>query len=171
MTGDVNDTMAEAPFEADPFCKALFESLGPEVRASFTEIQMNALVSSLTRMSRQRHSLDLRAQVSLFFQRYYVVLLAGPDRRHMVMKTLARRRRLSFYAGTGATLGMAGFAALSILSVLGLVAAYLLKSMAGIDILPDRHTWELLGNASLRPATHFANAALEYVRDALKSMA
>ncbi len=171
MTGEVNDTATEAPFEADPFCKALFESLGPEIRASFTETQMNALVSSLTRMNRQRHSLDLRAQVSLFFQRYYVVLLAGPDRRHKVMKTLARRRRLSFHAGTGATLGVAGFATLSILTVLGLVGAYLLKSMAGIDLIPDRHIWELLGRDSHLPAMQFANSALEYAREALKSMA
>ncbi|CAA7627696.1 conserved hypothetical protein [Candidatus Terasakiella magnetica] len=168
MTGNLND---EAPFEADPFCKALFESLGPDIRASFTEAQMNALVSSLTRMNRQRHSIDLRAQVSLFFQRYYVVLLAGPDRRHTVMKTLARRRRLSFHAGTGATLGVAGFTTLSILTVLGLFGAYLLKSLAGIDIFPDRHLWDFLSGELLHPAMQFANSALESAREALKTLA
>ncbi|CAA7621960.1 3-phosphoshikimate 1-carboxyvinyltransferase [Magnetospirillum sp. SS-4] len=171
MTGDVNDNAPEAPFEADPFCKALFESLGPDIRASFTETQINALVSSLTRMNRQRHSIDLRAQVSLFFQRYYVVLLAGPDRRHKVMKTLARRRRLSFHAGTGATLGVAGFMSFSVLTVIGLLAAYLLKSMAGIDIFPDRHLWDFFSGELLQPAMHIANSAREYARDALKSLA
>lgn len=171
MTGDVSDATTEASFEADPFCKALFESLGPDIRASFTEAQIKALVLSLSRMNRRRHSLDFRGEISLFFQRYYVVLLAGPDRRHKVMKTLARRRRLSFHAGTGATLGVTGFTVFSILAVIGFLAAYLLKSLAGIDIFPDRHLWDFLSGEMRQPAMHFAKTALEISKNTLKSLA
>ena len=83
----------EPAFERDPLCKALFESLPTEVRSSFTEPQIDALSTALIRIGRRRHSIDIRTEISLFFARYYVVLLAGPDRRTRVLSVVADRRR------------------------------------------------------------------------------
>ncbi|MEO1094828.1 MAG: hypothetical protein AAFX01_08010 [Cyanobacteria bacterium J06638_28] len=55
--------------------------LPEDVAASFTAEQLSALQSALQFTQWRRHPIDLRLTLPLFWKRFYVVLVAGPERR------------------------------------------------------------------------------------------
>lgn len=66
---------------ASPSSIALLSQIPPEVRATFTTAQIAALALA-TRTSAARHAIDYRVSVPLLFgHRFYVVVLAGHERR------------------------------------------------------------------------------------------
>lgn len=125
----------------DPFVGAVLRQLGEETLATFTEEQRRRLERALVACRPlQGHPIDIRGVLPLFFLRFYYVVLLGRDRRRGTARTEHERRRA------------AGFVtdAIFVLCLLwqGLVVVglglYLLKSAIGIDLLKDRHAWELL---------------------------
>jgi hypothetical protein len=66
----------------DPFTKAVLRQLGPELLASFTDDQRCRLERALFACRPlQRHPVDIRGIIPLFFWLFYYVLLRGRDRR------------------------------------------------------------------------------------------
>jgi hypothetical protein len=132
----------------DPFTSAFLRTMGADVVASLDDTQRRSLDKAL-RACRpfQHHAVDLRATVSLVFVRFYVVFLAGRDRRKKTKGVEHdRRARVSRMVDLAASLVVALFVAVVLLSVLALVL-YLLKSALGIDLVPGKHVWELFGMA------------------------
>jgi len=146
MSNSEKSPVAEPSFENDPFCKALFEGLPPDIRSSLSRAQIDALVTTLSHMNRRKSRIDIRGEVSLFFQRYYYVFLAGPDRRRKVMKTLVNRRLNTLHGGTGVVLGVVYFFVFSILVVMVAFLLYKIKSFLDINIFPDRHLSDILSD-------------------------
>jgi len=97
--------------------------------------------------SEQRHSLDLRLFVPLIFRNFYIVILAGRDRRRgVVMLQRALRQRtlrsiLRFFVISASILLSFVVAALLVW------ALYWLKSALGIDIFPGWHFSDLVSNS------------------------
>ncbi|NJM57381.1 MAG: hypothetical protein HC857_08025 [Synechococcales cyanobacterium RU_4_20] len=64
----------------DPMLRHILSSMPTEIRQSLSERQLNALNKAIATNATQHH-LDIRKTVRFFTQRYYVVLLAGPEQR------------------------------------------------------------------------------------------
>lgn len=61
--------------------RQLLANVPPQVRDSFTQEQRTALVDAARRCGWGRHQTDIRLSIPLLFRRYYLVLLAGEERR------------------------------------------------------------------------------------------
>ncbi|MGF2036033.1 MAG: hypothetical protein RMZ43_012080 [Nostoc sp. CmiVER01] len=68
----------------DPNFKQLFAEIDPEVINTFTVEQLEAIKWGLASRARTRHSLDIRVSVPIPGLRFYLVLLAGSERRSKV---------------------------------------------------------------------------------------
>jgi len=98
----------------------------------------------LAEQKEQKHSIDLRLVIPLFFRNYYITLFAGRDRRrssielHQIRWIRTSRSILRFFS----------ILALVLLSFSVAIAAfwglYNLKSSLGIDIFPGVHLSDLL---------------------------
>ena len=111
-----------------------------EVRASLTEVQMDAIRTALVAQDEsQKHSLDIRGTIPLFFTKYYFVLFAGKDRRKSTVQKEQQRInkvplpiRLLLYSMVLSTVIVS-------FSLLAFAILYLLKTWLGIDIFPKHH--------------------------------
>ena len=72
------------PVEVDTFLDHYFKRIDPEVAASFTKPQCEAMKVMFGARVLRNHSLDFRPTLSLGRDRFYMVLLAGRDRRAAV---------------------------------------------------------------------------------------
>ena len=131
-----------SPAEPDAFTDSVLRRIDPEVRSTFTDEQQSALVEAIS-ASRplSKHPVDLRGVVPLVFSHYYFVLLMGPDRRRGTKKLENERRQRTAFAG-----GILFF--LFIISpflLLGLFLLYTMKSDWGINLMKDKHAYELFG--------------------------
>lgn len=61
--------------------RQLLANVAPQVRESFTQEQRSALADAARRCGWGRHQTDIRLSIPLLFRRYYLVLLAGQERR------------------------------------------------------------------------------------------
>jgi hypothetical protein len=93
-----------------------------------------------------RHKIDIRLFIPLFYGNFYVCLFAGRDRRKSTINALALR-----WARTQRRLNRGGlFVFISLMSVV-LAAAmilglYKLKTWLGIDLIPGWHFSEFVSN-------------------------
>ena len=79
------------------------------------------------------HSIDIRVSVPLLFRRYYLVFIAGPERRDKIRRQRDQGSRRMAKQTNVVFMIFMSFLGLS--SLLGML--YLLKSALGIDLLPD----------------------------------
>ena len=98
----------------------------------------------IAQASESRHSIDVRLSIPLFFRAYYIVIFAGRDRRRKTLNLeLDRINRLppglrrSFYLLVSGSLLLTVF-------VFAAAALYLIKSFAGIDLMPNSHLSDYL---------------------------
>lgn len=123
-------TYSRAKF--DPFLERFFSRIPEDVALSFSEDQLRAIKRAFVHTEGRGHSVDLRLSF-WFLTRFYMVLLLGPERRDRARR---RRDRGAHPVGTLANLVMmVVFVGVIGTSVLGLL--YLLKSLLGIDLIPD----------------------------------
>lgn len=111
----------------DPFVAQLLPKLPAESRNSFTPEQLLALKVALGARTWGAHALDLRFTLKLWRWQYYVVLLAGRNRRTLT----ARQRQVQRLAFAVALAVFISFSAL-----VGILVLYLVKSALGIDLIP-----------------------------------
>lgn len=125
----------------DPFVGAVLRHLGEETLATFTEEQRRRLERALFACRPlQGHPIDIRGGIPLFFLRFYYVLLVGRDRRRSTSKAEHERRRAAGVVTDAIFVLCLLWQGLVVL----LLGLYLIKSALGIDLIKDRHAWELL---------------------------
>jgi hypothetical protein len=112
----------------DDFIEGLTHRLPAHLRDSFTDDQLAALKVAFGARQWGQHPVDLRGTIGFFHWRYYFVVLAGRQRRH-----LSRLEHEISRMAAASAIGI--FLFLSILT--GLLTLYLMKSALGIDVLPD----------------------------------
>ena len=66
----------------DPFLEEFFSRIPREVAVSFSDDQLLAIKLAFAARYRGAHAIDLRISIPTPFQRIYVVLLAGLERRN-----------------------------------------------------------------------------------------
>lgn len=136
--------MAQRAYEEPEFNEVL-ERVPLEVRRSLTYEQRVAITAAL-RETRRRHAIDIRFVIPLLFTQLYFVLFVGKDLRHATQAKLIDRRANASKLAIAWTLGVGGLLVLLVL----LVAGYVLKSKAGIDLMPNSHASDLLRSAGMR---------------------
>ena len=111
----------------DPAVKSLLQRMEPHIAESFSVEQLMALGRVVGLRGGRLHSVDLRTTIKLPFVpwSFYVVLLTGRNRRSLTAK------EKSIAAGTLLLIITLTF---MLLSLLGVVIIYLLKSWLGIDL-------------------------------------
>ena len=136
--------MVQRAYEEPEFSDVL-ERVPLEVRRSLTFEQRSAISAALQE-TRRKHKIDLRFVIPLIFTQLYVCFFIGKDlRRDTELKMIDRRSNASRLA-IAWTLGIASLAILIVLAV----SLYVLKSKAGIDIMPNSHAGDLLRAAGLK---------------------
>lgn len=114
----------------DPFLAQFLAGAPEEVAGTFTRDQLHAIKIAFGAQRQARHPLDLRRSVSLFGRRFYVVLLAGRERRPA--DRLEREGLISRGADALAML----FALTAVTFTLA-AAVFLVEAGLGVEIVPD----------------------------------
>ncbi|MBN9501077.1 MAG: hypothetical protein BGO01_11910 [Armatimonadetes bacterium 55-13] len=136
--------MVQRVYEEPEFSEVL-ERVPLEIRRSLTFEQRSAITAAL-RESRRKHAIDIRFVIPLIFTQLYFVLFVGKDLRRETQEKMVDRRQ---EAGRWVIAWVLGIGALVALIVF-LVCGYILKSKAGIDLMPDSHASDLLRQAGIR---------------------
>ena len=115
------------------FLARFFSMLPPDVARSFSDRQLKAISCAFGTRRWRDHTLDRRWLIPLFGHSYYFVLLAGAERRSRQRRLRDRLLHPLISIGNGmvAALFFAGI----LISLL--VSLYVIKSLLGIDLLPD----------------------------------
>src|SRR5262249_11627510 len=65
----------------DPFLQQMFARMSPGAKFTFTSAQLDEIKKAFSARGFTSHALDFRHSISLFGKSYYLVLLAGRERR------------------------------------------------------------------------------------------
>ncbi|MGF1765858.1 hypothetical protein L4D06_00500 [Enterovibrio makurazakiensis] len=112
----------------DPFIRSFLEKIPADVASTFTESQLLQVKLMYGTRGKASHVVDIRTVLGGFGWNYYLVLLFGRNRRE-----LSRAEQTAANAWRVILLLVGSFALFS----MGIVALYILKSLAGIDLLPQ----------------------------------
>lgn len=117
----------------DPFLQDFFSRIPRPLAASFTAEQLMAVRMAFGARHRGSHAVDLRLSLPLPRNRWYLVLLAGTERRSPSRRQLDRQRyplrRLGNFVVAVLFAGM--------LAAAGIGLLYMLKSALGINLFDD----------------------------------
>lgn len=126
----------------DPFTYHVMAGIDPEIRASFTPRQLEAVEEAISAGGHKRNRfINFRGSIPFIFARYYLVMLVGRDRRYAVRN---EEKKLKKKMTAAKVLLLSFFICWPVLLILFLVL-YILKRWLGIDFLPDAHLFEMLG--------------------------
>ncbi|MBD3585507.1 3-phosphoshikimate 1-carboxyvinyltransferase [Salinimonas sp. HHU 13199] len=108
-----------------PAVQRLLAKMPQDVADSFTEDQLEGLAQSIGTTRWKTHKVDWRVTIKLWQHRYYLVFLAGRNRRQpsRLQQTISK---------TWLALMICIFLTVSVM--LGLTCLYVLKSALGIDL-------------------------------------
>ena len=67
--------------EPDPFLRQMFARMSPGAKFLFTPAQIDEIKKAFSARSHTSHAFDCRHSISLFGKSYYLVILAGRERR------------------------------------------------------------------------------------------
>lgn len=67
--------------EPDPFLQQMFSRMSPGAKFTFTPAQIDEIKKAFAARSFTSHAFDVRHSISLFGKSYYLVILAGRERR------------------------------------------------------------------------------------------
>jgi len=125
----------------DPYIENILERVPKKVAKTLTPEQWEGFRTALKFIySPTRHLLDLRFILPLYFTRIYCVLIFGKDTRERVEHVLFERRKRVAVA-VGALVLAAAFV---VLFGIVLLVLYILKSAAGVDLIPEWHFGDIL---------------------------
>ncbi len=136
--------MVQRAFEDSTFTDVL-ERMPTDIRQTLT-FEQKAALSQALRESRRKHAVDIRFPIPLLFTQLYVVLFIGKDRRLSTTERIIERR------ADASRWGMASLLAIGMMVLVGagLVGAYVAKSRAGIDLLPNSHASDVARDFGFR---------------------
>lgn len=136
--------MVQRVYEEPEFCEVL-ELVPLDIRRSLSFEQRAAITQAL-KESRRKHAVDIRLTIPLIFTQLYVVLFVGKDLRRKTQEKMLNRRNEAGRWGIAAFLGL-GVLVL-ILALLG--GGYVVKSKAGIDLMPNSHASDVVRGLGVR---------------------
>lgn len=126
---------------SDAFTHHVYESIDPNVRATFTPSQVHAIETAIrANKPYQKHPFDMRGVLPLFFIRLYFVVLIGRDRRKPTRDKEAARR---LNAALGSSL-LSVYVLLCMLAPIALFGLYIAKSALGIDLFEGVHLQDVV---------------------------
>jgi hypothetical protein len=67
--------------QPDPFLQQMFARMSPGAKFTFTPAQIDEIKKAFSGRSFTSHAVDVRHSFSLFGKSYYLILLAGSERR------------------------------------------------------------------------------------------
>lgn len=67
--------------EPDPFLQQMFARMSPGAKFTFTPAQLDEIKKAFSARSHVSHALDFRHSICPFGKSYYLVILAGRERR------------------------------------------------------------------------------------------
>ncbi len=117
----------------EAFFERLFSMLPSDVARSFNDAQLKAISCAFATRRWRDHAVELRWLLPLLGRSYYLVLLAGAERRSRQRRL--RDRLLHPIIAIGNGIFAAVFFTGILLSVL--VSLYIFKTFLGIDLFPD----------------------------------
>lgn len=120
-------TLVSLSIRDDPFIKGLLAKLSAPDSETFTEGQLVALKAALGGRSWGAHAIDLRRTFSIWRWRYYLVFLAGRNRRALT------RREHKLQHLVFATI-LVAFGTIS--TLVGILVFYLATSALSIEQIP-----------------------------------
>ena len=98
-----------------------------DMRATFSDAQLQALNDALGTQPKRVHTVNLRWMLSFWRWNFYFIFLFGQDRRQLSR----RQQQVERWA-----LAIAIFLFVTVSTLFGLLILYLVKSAMGIDIFP-----------------------------------
>ena len=124
----------------DAYTQFVIGQIEPKVFTTLNLVQLEAIRRAISASAPyQRHGFDLRGTLNFYLARYYVVILMGRDRRPAVRnREMARRQQLRGMS-TVLFLYLVATASIPLLFIL----LYGLKTLAGIDLFPSQHLWDI----------------------------
>ncbi|MEH1935379.1 MAG: hypothetical protein V7L14_17115 [Nostoc sp.] len=117
----------------DPIFERLFSKISPKIADSFTDEQLKAIQRGFGSQVLTRHSLDIRVSVPIPGLRFYLVLLAGSERRSQQRLQNEKGRYPVF--NTGNIIFLIGFSTI-LLSCSFTIFSFLWSSLASISTSP-----------------------------------
>ena len=93
--------------EPDPFLIQMFARMSPGAKFTFTPDQIDEIKKAFSARSRTSHALDVRHSIRLFGKSYYLVVLAGRERRsvpraHLIMGVIKLSQTIAICAAAAA---------------------------------------------------------------------
>lgn len=116
----------------DLFLRTFFSRIPRDVAASFTPAQLDAVKRAFGARSPGAHGLDLRFSLPLWRRSYYMVLLAGKERRSPERRVLQRLLRPLWNVANVCVVVVF----LAMLASAAFTAAYIGKRALNIDVVP-----------------------------------
>jgi len=133
LAPDPDSRRSSADADLDPFLEDFFGRIPDRVARSFSPDQIAAIRVAFGARTRGAHSVDIRRTMTVFGKPFYLVLLAGAERR------LPKRFRLHYREHplwtTANAFLLSGLALLVFLACLGIL--YTTKIVLGVDIVPN----------------------------------
>lgn len=117
---------------SDPFLNHFFQRIPAEVAETFTDAQLDAIKRAFGARTPGSHTIDLRFSIPLPRRCYYLVLLAGKERRSPERIDLERMMRPLWSLANG--LSIVTFTFLFLFSFAAVL--YAGKRALGIDLFP-----------------------------------
>jgi len=126
---------------SEAFTHYVIKQINPDVRNSLSKVQLEEIKSAISAGSPlQKHPLDVRGIIPLFFTQFYFVFLLGKDHRYKTKKAEGIRRRESDFLASI----MFFIFFISPLLVISFLALYFTKTELGIDLFPESHLFDFL---------------------------
>jgi hypothetical protein len=75
----------------DPFVENFFKQIAPQIAQSFTIDQLAAVKMVYGAQAWGRHAVDVRFSFPFFWERFYVVFVAGRDKRAAARRAVDRK--------------------------------------------------------------------------------
>lgn len=121
-----------AVIEKDPFIRRFYDRIPANMVTTFSDGQLDAIKRAFGSRTRGAHSVDIRLSIPFGSRSFYVIFLAGKERRSP--RRVAWERRLRPLWTFSNTIVIAAFLIVLCLSLATVL--YAGKRWAGIDVVP-----------------------------------
>jgi hypothetical protein len=117
----MRQSITRKPSRKDSLFEQFLAHVPPQTAETFTVAQVKALKQACSQLNWKKHPVDMRLSVPVLFNRFYLVILAGPERRSQ-QRLQTESRKHPIWTTTN-TIAIAAASSLLLLSTLGLQKA------------------------------------------------
>ena len=141
MSQNTANKSSKTAFRANSLSDQFFAHIPPETAATFTDAQVEALKQACSQLNWKKHPVDIRLSVPVLVNRFYLVVLAGPERRSRSRRRV-ESKKYPFWTATHA-IAAASLLSLIFFSSLGIQKILLpsLVKLVELEPHPARLPW------------------------------